>query len=163
MATVAKKGAPAAAGKKKPSAKAPEEKTFEDLLDESIDSVPEEPELPDGEYLLRVRAFTLNPKRGRLVMTLAAVEPTDGQELPGDIGVYRPVFQSFDPARAGDMRQLSEIASGAGVDVAGMTRREMLENKALVGVELNGRVERSPNANEPERPYINVRGLRVPE
>lgn len=163
---------------KKPAAKAPPPKlakhaappangeaTFDSLLDEAINSVPEEPELEADEYRFRVRAFTLNAARGRMVLTLQAVEALSGADY-GDLSAFRPVFMTFDPTRAGDMRQLSDIAGRAGVDVASMSRREMIESKALVGVELVGSVAlnegKAGTANE-GRLFRNVRGLRVPD
>lgn len=148
--------------KSKPASE-PEEKDFDALLDDAIDNIPEEPELPDGFVgRFRIRALTVNAKRGRFVMTLGAIEHLDGPEAPGDLASCRPAFQSFDPTRAGDMRQLSEIAGAAGVDVAGMSRREMIEKKALVGVELEARIEWSPSKDKPGEHFVNVRGLQVP-
>lgn len=155
-----------ATAKKKSSAKKAaamdDEGSFEDLLNEAVENVPEEPELNAGEYRFRVRSFSVNAKRGRLMMALAPLEGVNGSEIDGDPATYRPVFQNFDPTRAGDMRQLSEIAAAAGVDTS-LSRKEVIDKKALVGVELVGAVVLSENKENPDRPYRNVRGLKFPE
>ncbi|HVI06213.1 MAG TPA: hypothetical protein VM711_09005 [Sphingomicrobium sp.] len=138
--------------------------SFADLLEQAINAVPEEPELEPGDYRFRVKSVGPNKKQDRIMFVLAAIEDLSGALPEGaDIAACRPVFMNFDPTRAGDMRQLNEIAAAAGVDVE-MSKREMIEKKAFNGIELVGSVTKSdPAARDDGRVFTNVRGLRFPD
>ena len=176
MATVQRGKGPVQRGKAPPP-KAPARKTappanghddaapgsFEDLMNQAIGAVPEEPELEVGEYRFKIKSVTVNAAKGRILMVLQAIEDLGGVMEGRDLAACMPAFMNFDPARAGDMRQLSEIALAAGVD-AELSKTEMIEKKALNGIELIGSITKSdPAAREDGRVFINVRGLRVPE
>lgn len=137
--------------------------SFADLLEQAINAVPEEPELEPGDFRFRVKSVGPNKKQDRIMFVLQAIEDLSGSMEGVDLAACRPVFMNFDPTRAGDMRQLNEIAAAAGVDVE-MSKREMIEKKAFNGIELVGSVTKSdPAARDDGRVFTNVRGLRFPD
>lgn len=139
--------------------------SFEEQMDLTLDEIPEESDVPPGEYRLRVisakNATSKDGSTAEVMFALRPIEALDGD--PGvDLNACRPLFQRFRRNRSMDLQQLKEIAVGAGLDTS-MKLTELVEGGAFDGLELEGIVVHKPSRDDPSRPFVNVNGLRVAE
>lgn len=146
-------------------------KSYEELLDQVLDEIPEPKTIPAGSWRLRLNSATLQApkdadKKPKALFAYKPVEPGEdvddeaiqalGDQNPEDSTLFFTVF--VEPGNGSDMAKLKRHIAKHGIDTTGMKIPEAL--KAIKNGEVVGLVSESIGKDgEPRNDVGNITAL----